>query len=159
MKLLQEGRPAILHGAKVGVATALVAGYYDRIRRMSRQELLDRLEASTLPARSAELELIRTAYGALADDIVKVQARFLNLTDADYDQVKRRIVEHWEEIQAIAAQVPPAEQIVALLRTVGGPATTAELGLSAEEQAQAIAYGHYLRDRFTSRKLARVLGL
>ena len=33
MKLLQEGRPAILHGAKVGVATILVAGIYDQIRR------------------------------------------------------------------------------------------------------------------------------
>ena len=159
MKLLQEGRPAILHGAKVGVAT--VSGGW-----------LLRPHPPHVPAGAAgpagivcaaraptEVERIRGAYGALADDIVKVQARFLNLTEADYDQIKRRIVEHWEEIQAIAAQVPPAEQIAALLRTVGGPSTTAELGLSAEEQAQAIAYGHYLRDRFTSRKLARVLGL
>lgn len=159
MKLLQEGRPAILHGAKVGVATALVAGYYDQFRRMSRQDVVDRLEASTLPPRAAEVERIREAYGALADDIVKVQAKFLNLTDADYDQIKHRIVENWDEIQAIAAQVPPADQIAALLRTAGGPSTTAELGLSADEEAQAIAYGHYLRDRFTSRKLARVLGL
>jgi glycerol-1-phosphate dehydrogenase [NAD(P)+] len=159
MKLLQEGRPAILHGAKVGVATALVAGFYDQFRRMSRQEVVDRLEASTLPPRAAEVERIREAYGALADDIVKVQAKFLNLNDADYDEIKHRIVEHWEEIQAIAAQVPPADQIAALLHTAGGPATTAELGLSADEEAQAIAYGHYLRDRFTSRKLARVLGL
>jgi glycerol-1-phosphate dehydrogenase [NAD(P)+] len=159
MKLLQEGRPAILHGAKVGVATSLVASYYDQFRRMSRQEVVDRLEASTLPPRAAEVERIREAYGALADDIVKVQAKFLNLSDADYDQIKHRIVEHWDEIQAIAAQVPPADEIAALLHTAGGPATTSELGLSADEESRAIAYGHYLRDRFTSRKLARVLGL
>jgi glycerol-1-phosphate dehydrogenase [NAD(P)+] len=33
MKLLREGRPAILHGAKVGVATVMVAELYDRVRR------------------------------------------------------------------------------------------------------------------------------
>ncbi len=66
---------------------------------------------------------------------------------------------HWDEIQAIAAQVPSSATIAELLRTVGGPTTVAELGLSADEQAQAVAYGHYLRDRFTARKLARVLGL
>ena len=83
MKLLREGRPAILHGAKVGVATALVAGFYDQIRRMSREELVDRLEASVLPARAAEVESIRTAYGEMTDDIVKVQAHFLDFTPAD----------------------------------------------------------------------------
>ncbi len=33
MMLLRQGRPAILHGAKVGVATALVAGLYARAAR------------------------------------------------------------------------------------------------------------------------------
>ena len=159
MKLLREGRPAILHGAKVGVATALVAGFYDQIRRLSREEMLDRLEASVLPARATEVEQIRTAYGEMTDEIVKGQAHFLDLTPAAYDELKHKIVTHWDEIQAIAAQVPPSATITDLLRTVGGPTTVAELGLSADEQAQAVAYGHYLRDRFTARKLARVLGL
>jgi glycerol-1-phosphate dehydrogenase [NAD(P)+] len=159
MKLLQEGRPAILHGAKVGVATALVAGFYARLRTLSRQEASDLLEASALPGREAEVAAIRAAYGDLADDIVAEHANFLNLHAAGYDALKRRVLAHWEEIQAITAQVPPPETIVQWLRAVGGPATTAELGLSPAEEAAAAANGHYLRDRFTVRKLARVLGL
>jgi hypothetical protein len=31
--------------------------------------------------------------------------------------------------------------------------------LSQEEEDLAIAYGHYLRDRFTVRKLMRMLGM
>jgi glycerol-1-phosphate dehydrogenase [NAD(P)+] len=46
MKLLREGRPAVLHGAKVGVATVLVAGLYDRVRSLSRDQVTDLLEAS-----------------------------------------------------------------------------------------------------------------
>ena len=62
MKLLQEGRPAILHGAKVGVATVLVADLYSRLRSLSREQAADLLEAATLPARAQEVAAIRAAY-------------------------------------------------------------------------------------------------
>jgi glycerol-1-phosphate dehydrogenase [NAD(P)+] len=159
MKLLREGRPAILHGAKVGVATVEVARIYDRIRRLSRQEVSDLLEASTLPAREEEIARIRAAYGEQADEIIAGHWSFLDLSEADYDGLKEKILTHWEEIQRIAAEVPPAEEIAALLQMVGGPSTVAALGLSDEELDLAVGNGHYLRDRFTSRKLARVLGL
>ena len=159
MKLLQEGRPAILHGAKVGVATALVAGLYAELRDLSREEAADRLEAAALPLRAAEEAAIRAAYGDLADDIMAEHANFLKLDEAAFDAIKRKILDNWDEIQAIAAQVPPPEQIVQWLELVGGPTTVADLGLSEQEQALALANGHYLRDRFTMRKLARVLGM
>jgi glycerol-1-phosphate dehydrogenase [NAD(P)+] len=159
MKLLREGRPAILHGAKVGVATVEVARIYDRTRRLSRQEVSDLLEASTLPTREDEVGRIRAAYGEQTDEIIAGHLAFLNLSEADYDDLKQKVLAHWDEIQAIAAEVPPAEEIAALLQTVGGPSSVAELGLSDEELNLAVGNGHYLRDRFTSRKLARVLGL
>jgi glycerol-1-phosphate dehydrogenase [NAD(P)+] len=159
MKLLQEGRPAILHGAKVGVATALVAGLYAQLRGLSREEAADRLEAAMLPPRAQEEAAIRAAYGDLADTVIAEHANFLKLDEEGYDAIKRKVLDHWDEIQAIAMQVPPPEQIVQWLVEVGGPTTVADLGLSAEEEALAIANGHYLRDRFTMRKLARVLGI
>lgn len=159
MTLLQEGRPAILHGAKVGVATALVAGLYAQLRGLTRAQASDLLEASALPSREAEVAAIRRAYGGLADDIAAEHANFLNLDAAAYDALKRKVLDHWEEIQAIAAQVPLPETIAGWLREVGGPATAAELGLSPAEEAAAAANGHYLRDRFTVRKLARVLSI
>lgn len=159
MKLLREGRPAVLHGAKVGVATVLVAGLYDRLRSISRTQAADLLEASSLPDRNAELARIRAAYGGEADEVARDQAPFLDLTPQAYDALKRRILDNWDELQAIAAQVPPANEVAHLLRTAGGPATVAEIGLSEQEQAMAVADAHYLRDRFTVRKLARVLGI
>ena len=87
------------------------------------------------------------------------QAAFLDLSPAAYDEIKHKILDNWDEIRAIAAQVPAPETSAELLRTVGGPTTVTGLGLSAQEQALAAANGHYLRDRFTARKLAEVLGL
>ena len=159
MKLLREGRPAILHGAKVGVATILVADLYQRVRALSRAEAADLLEASTLPPREQEVARIRAAYGDLADEVIAGQASFLNLDETGYDALKQKILAHWDEIQAIAAQVPPPQTIADLLRTVSGPTSTQELGLSQAEEMLAVDNGHYLRDRFTVRKLVRVLGL
>jgi glycerol-1-phosphate dehydrogenase [NAD(P)+] len=159
MKLLAEGRPAILHGAKVGVATVLVAGLYDRVRSLSRDQAADLLEASSLPDRAAELQRIAAAYGSEADEVSRDQARFLDLTAQDYDSLKRRILDNWDAIQAVAAQVPPAEAVARLLETAGGPSRIDQIGLSAEERDMALADAHYLRDRFTVRKLARVLGI
>ena len=159
MKLLREGRPAILHGAKVGVATVLVAGLYDRIRQLSRAEVADLLEASIWPTRAEELARITAAYGGLAAEVAAGQESFLGLDEAGVEQLKRKILAHWDEIQAVAAQVPPAEAVAALLATVGGPTTADDLGFNAVERELAIDNGHYLRDRFTVRKLVRVLGL
>ncbi len=159
MSLLRTGRPAILHGAKVGVATALVAGLYARLRNLTRAEAADLLEGSTLPGRAQEEAAIRAAYGDLAGDIIAEHANFLKLDEAGYDALKQKVLAHWEEIEVIAAQVPPPEQITGWLEEVGGPTNVAGLGLSEEEKALAIANGHYLRDRFTVRKLARVLGI
>ncbi|MBK8799899.1 MAG: iron-containing alcohol dehydrogenase [Anaerolineales bacterium] len=159
MKLLREGRPAILHGAKVGVATVLVAGLYDRVRQLSRAQISDLLEATTWPTQDEEAARMRAAYGDLADDIIAEHKAFLHVSSTQVETLKHKILDNWDEIQAIAAQVPPARAVADLLRRVGGPTTAAELGFDEEERDLAIANGHYLRDRFTVRKLVKVLGI
>jgi glycerol-1-phosphate dehydrogenase [NAD(P)+] len=157
MKLLREGRPAILHGAKVGVATTLVAELYAQVRRLSHAQVSDLLEASSLRERAAEVKQIEQTYGTQADEVMRAHRAFLDMSEATYDALKQRILAKWDEIQLIAAEVPPAETIADLLARVGGPITVADLGLTADEQALAEQNSHYLRNRFTVRKLMNVL--
>jgi glycerol-1-phosphate dehydrogenase [NAD(P)+] len=130
MKLLQEQRPSILHGAKVGYALIGVAQQYEKIRAISHEDVLDRLEEAVLPDREAEIAHIHEGYGPIGDGVIKGHGAFLDLTPAEFDSLKRRIAENWDGIQRIAAGVPPAQEIV-----------------------------NYLRSRFTVMKLSRVLGL
>ena len=159
MKLLHEGRPAILHGAKVGFATILATQLYEQLGRLSRAEIADRLEGLTLPDCAAEIAQIEGAYGTLAPDIIKIQQPFLTMDAARFDQLKARILQHWAAIQTIGAQLPASTTFHALLQQVGGPTSGAELGLSEAEVAAGAAAGHYLRNRFTVRKLVHYLGL
>lgn len=160
MRHLAEGSSATLHGAKVGVATIMVAERYEQLRTLDRDEVVRRLRAVDPPSRADEVETIRRVYGPIAESIIGVQSAFLNLADRvddSLDALFSRIVERWDEILEIAATVPPPERIREWLTAVGAPITTAELDLSDEERDTAFRHSHYLRDRFTIRKLERYL--
>jgi len=171
MKLLQEHRPAILHGAKVGIGTVLTARRYETIRSLRRQDVAERLALAPPPGGEAEIRRIRSAYGApsewrlckkegaLADQIIAQQQPFLEMSPTAFDALKRRIVDQWEQIQEIADSVPPAQELARMLKQVGGPTAPHEVGLAEDEVQQALESAHYLRQRFTVAKLGHLLGL
>lgn len=159
MKLVREGRKPVLHGAKTGMATVIIARYYQQIREMSRDEAARRLAASHRPDRDQEIERIRFAYGDQTDQVIAEQKAFLDWSDADYEWLKQRILDRWLQVHAIAAEVPSPQALASLLARAGGTADPQALGLGSEEMALAEVYGHYVRNRFTVMKLSRVLGL
>jgi glycerol-1-phosphate dehydrogenase [NAD(P)+] len=159
MKLLREGRPAILHGAKVGVGTVHAARRYEWLSRMSREQLAERLQSYALPDRDAEIERIRAGFGPVADQVIAAQAPFLDLSEADFDQVKQRVMFKWDEIQGIARSVPPPKVISDLLRAAGGPKDYHLLGLTDEDMSMALTCAVYVRSRFTINRLSQILGI
>jgi len=159
MKLVREGRKPVLHGAKTGMATVIIARYYNQIRQMSRDEAAQRLTVAQWPDRNAEIQRIRFAFGDLTDQLIVEQAAFLDVTEARWQQLKQRILDRWSEVQAVAAEVPPPAVLTDLLERAGGTADYRALGLGDQEMAVAEEYGHYVRNRFTVMKLSRVLGL
>ena len=159
MKLLREDRPAVLHGAKVGLCTLLAAELYGQLRKLNRADAATRLAEATQPERAADMQRIRQAFGPIAENLFVEQAPFLEMPGADFARLKQRILEHWDEIQALAAEVPAHDKLAELLSQAGGAARPAGLGLSEEEVQQALTESHFLRNRFTICKLGRMLGL
>jgi glycerol-1-phosphate dehydrogenase [NAD(P)+] len=157
MKLLREGKPAILHGAKVGAATVLTAGLYERLRRLPRAEAARRLETSRRPSPESEMQVIRQAYGPAAEEVARTQAPFLAMTDQGWERLKQKIIDCWETVMEIAREVPGPQEVARLLKRVGGPSTVGELGLPESWQEHAVSSAHYLRNHFTVLRLARVL--
>ncbi len=156
-RLLVENRPALLHGAKVGVGTSLIAAYWQQVRGMSRAEAARRLAAHGLPDRDQEIANIRVGWPFAVDQVLTEQASFLNMDAAGYAALSEKILDHWDDIQAIAADVPAPEKVIDTLRRVGGPTTVAELGLEPRDLADAFASAHYLRNRLPMLRLRRML--
>jgi len=159
MKLLWEHRPALLHGAKVGVASIFIAEEYEKVRRISRQQLIQHLKDAQLPDREQEVQRIRVAYGVTADDVIEAQSEFLNMSADKFDLLKHRIIEQWSLVQDIAATVPGPEELADVLGQAGAETSAQSLGLSDQEVKLALDYGHYLRNRLTVSKLNYLIGL
>lgn len=159
MRLLQQGRPAVLHGAKVGVATVLMARAYEHLRAISHQNTIQMVART--PARDAnELRTrIRAGYGSLAESIIEEHRDVLAILDDLWAKLESRLEERWDQVLAIAADVPSPDTITAQLQAAGAPTRPAELGFTALETDDALRYSHLLRNRLTVRWVERGLGL
>ena len=156
---LQDGGPQPLHGAQVGVATILVARLYARLRELTRADAGRLLETPQAARRAEQTAEIEAGYGSMAPTIVAEHAGFLEMSADREAALRSTLLERWDDVQAILSSVPEAQLIERLLRRVGGPTTTAELGLSEARARSGFLYGHYLRERFTVAKLAHLLGV
>lgn len=76
---------------------------------------------------------------------------------ADYAALSEKVLSHWDDIQAIAADVPAPEKVIDTLRRAGGPTTVAELGLEPRDLADALMVAHYLRNRLPMLRLRLML--
>ena len=159
IKLLQNHRPAQLHGAQVGVGTVLAASMYERLRGLRQAQAAARLQAYSWPNPQDEIAHIQQAYGPAAPEVITTQQDFINLSPPAVQTLKERIIQSWDQIQGIAAPVPPAARVIELLEQAGGVTTPQALGLSDEEVASGLNDSHYMRDRFMAGKLCRMLGL
>lgn len=81
------------------------------------------------------------------------------MSEGDYETLKQRLLAAWERILEIAATVPGAAETARLLALAGCPTDPRELGLGADEIALGLKNAHYIRDRFTIKKLSRLLAL
>jgi glycerol-1-phosphate dehydrogenase [NAD(P)+] len=159
ISLLQKDRAPVLHGAKVGVGTVLAAGRFQAILNLSHQEATERLAAASVRSPKEEISRIQKAFGPVANRIIPNHQPYLELLEANHQQLRDRIGERWGEIQNIAAAVPPGPEIAVLLRQVGAPSDAGGLGLNEADVEQALEYAHYLRARFTVHTLGRLLHL
>jgi len=159
MKLLRQGRPAVLHGAKVGIGTILIAERYDRIRELSLDQVEMRLSQATLPDWEEERREIEFAYGPVSERIEKEQRSYLEKLASDFPLFQERVIGSWSEILEAAALVPTARQVRELLDQVSAPTDVTMLGMDPGEEAEALRYAHYMRRQYTIPKLGRLLNL
>jgi glycerol-1-phosphate dehydrogenase [NAD(P)+] len=159
MRLLREGRPPILHGLKVAIGTLETARLWDRIRVLSPARAAEALARASLPPRDQEEARILAAFGDQAEEVLANQGAFRTMGGPEFEELKMRILSGWEKIQGYASRVPSLAESKRLLAIAGCPTEAQDLGLGAEEIELCLKNAHYLRGRFTVKKLALMLGI
>ncbi len=159
LKHLREGRPDVSHGMKVGFAATLIAKKYEELRKIHINNAKTMLLKNKPIRREKEIEIIRSAYGQIADQIIHIQEKYLFISQNSYDQLCEKIIEKWDAIQQIASSVPSSNEIKNLLRQVGVPTNPRDLHITDLEVEEALQYSHYLRGNFTILKLFKLMGI
>ncbi|MDR6554477.1 sn-glycerol-1-phosphate dehydrogenase [Paenibacillus qinlingensis] len=154
MVLLQQRRRALLHGAKVGVATVLMAQRYQALLELTADEAAARLAQGLAPSAQTDAERIRAAYGAMAEAIIAENASAMGV---DARALGARIAKHWGDVQSIARAVPPPAQLAAWLAAVQGPVTPDQLGVEPALVEASLQDALFVRNRFTILRLQRLL--
>lgn len=156
MVLLQQRRRALLHGAKVGVATVLMAQRYQALQGLTADAAAARLAQGQVPSELSDAERIRQVYGDMAEQVIAENFP-ANGTAIDAQALKARIAEKWGDVQAIVRAVPAPAQLIAWLETVQGPVTPEQLGVEPELVEASLQDALFVRNRFTILRLLRLL--
>lgn len=154
MVLLQQRRRALLHGAKVGVATVLMAQRYQALLGLTAGDAAARLAQGHAPGAQADAERIRAAYGAMAEAIIAENASAMGV---DAQALQARIAASWGDVLDIARAVPAPEQLAAWLAAVDGPVTPDQLGVEPALVEASLEVALFVRNRFTILRLQRLL--
>ncbi|MEA4928271.1 MAG: sn-glycerol-1-phosphate dehydrogenase [Candidatus Limiplasma sp.] len=160
MFALERGERADLHGLEVGVGTALTLSIYDRLRRIAPDAA--RAEAALQALDSAVWEAeMRRVFGAAAQTLLDSERQCWHLNDPARSRARReRILTQWPELLRIMdEELPPADQTIALMRSLGMPTTPAQLGHNARDTRDAFLYSRNIRDKYLTSSLLWDLGL
>lgn len=145
-----EKKEGLYHGHAVGVAAIICAEWYQRLKALSRKGVEDLLERSEIPPRSVQIAAIEKNLPRIAGELIESDPIYMQLSDpAKFKTIRERILDRWDDVQATAAVVPDADAIRGWIKSLGGPVTPQELGVTKEQVEIAIDYGHYLRERFS----------
>lgn len=162
MKFLMEGKKAILHGTKVGVATVAALRMYQMLAQtLGELPDFDFAGAAARPFDRAAWETqIRDVFGDAAESIIALEDR-AGKNDSQARNLRLQTIKKnlKEVLWAIRHDLPPVEEVEKLLLSLDAPVHPEQIGVSLTEVREAVLYAKEVRDRYTLLQLLWDLGL
>lgn len=154
----QAGRPPVPHGTQVGVGTVLILQLVERLRETTVDFGAARAAARAYDPAAWARE-VRAAYGPAAGGILQLEER-ARKNDTPGRLARLDAMEaHWGEIAALLDALPPAREIMDLLRSLGSPCLPGEIGVDDALLKRTFLYCKEVRARYTILQLVWDLGL
>ena len=132
-----------IHGECVGVGTVLCAEEYHRMAAKT---------PKAKPFEPLDEAWVREKFGSLADGIIKE-----NENDVLSTFDPQNIVDHWDEIRAIVAKIPEAEELRETFRRLGGKYRLSDIGIDEALAPEVPDISAAIRNRLTLARMRRVL--
>ena len=158
MAFIRTGRPPVLHGSKVGLATLMTCLLYRHLIDLQP----DFRRARRIALQYQENDWVRKMqqiYGSGADEIIRLEKR-TGRHDAEKACARISQIEKcWPAILALVRQtIPEPADIRPILLQSGGITEPAELGISRELVADSLRHAMEMRPIYTLLRLYSDLG-
>lgn len=159
MMALERDEISDLHGIQVGVGTALTFPLLWRMRDITPDRARAEAAMRDFDPLAWEAE-VRDIFGHVAPTIIALEGVVRKNDPARHAKRLDNIMKGWEEIRAIIqAELPPAEEIDALMTRLGMPRTPEDLHISALDTRRAFLGSREIRDKYLTSSLLWDLGL
>ena len=160
MQALHKGVPSDLHGIQVGVGTQLTLWIYEHMLNAEKVDVERAQKALAAFSQEAWEREMRRVFGPIAPSILEIEEKTGKNRPETHRARLQSIVEHWGEIRAIIREeLPPREDILALMRSCGMPVTPKDLNLTRQDTLDALIGSREIRDKYLTSSLLWDLGL
>ena len=157
MRFLFDNKPAVLHGIKVGLATILISQLYERLRHENLNSLL--ISQISVSSNNTWSEEVHRVFLDAAQEVIELEnAVGKNSLEGHRERIKS-ISQNWERILEVLDTVPEPQVIRGLLKSVNGPTSYEQVGITHELVREAVLYGKEIRPRYTILQLLWDLNL
>ncbi|MDY0094305.1 MAG: sn-glycerol-1-phosphate dehydrogenase [Candidatus Vecturithrix sp.] len=157
MKAFLEEKTPHLHGTKVGVATGVIAKFYEKFFTRNPVDV----NLAAVRARKHSLEKIEAAIrrnlGRAAEGVVEV-ARSIYLSWEEQQQQIKKLQAAWQEIKAIQAITPTFQQVFDIQKAVGASILPHEIEVDRELLRETLLNAKEVRSKYTVLHAAETLG-
>lgn len=138
----RDRHPGTLHGQQVGVAALTMA-------RLQQQFLASETPPQVSATVIDEDDMVRRMGPKIAEECA-MEWRKKSFSAESAAAFNEKMDEIWPKLRAeLQAFTIPVSDMYAMLEAVGGPKTSAELGLDQAFYREAVQHNHEMRDRFS----------
>ncbi|WP_113672891.1 sn-glycerol-1-phosphate dehydrogenase [Vallitalea guaymasensis] len=159
MMFLFQGKEAVLHGTKVGIATLIIAKLYEMLTNTN-------LDFDKALKHAEEFDYndwvknIKQKYKHAANDVIKLEQKTNKNSKEEHKIRIQKINQNWDEIiDTIKDIIPPTEELKAMLLKVGAPITPNQVEVDSTTVSDSIKIAKELRARYTVLQLLWDVGL
>lgn len=158
MRHLVSNKTSVLHGIKIAIGAIISAQWYRSLRNMNKEDVLQ--QKLQVPDYGKDLSDIEELLGEPGKILLEENTYISTLDIHRVAQIRTRLLDHWNEVQSIAARVPEPEELSEFFNNAGGRTIISRYtGLTDDEIRTAARLSHYVRNRFTIKTLLFTLGL
>ncbi len=159
MMSLERGNKPELHGIQVGIGTLLTLQIWEKLRKIDPGR--DKAESfiKAFDEQTWKATVLRI-FGSAGEGILTAAVREGRNDPAAHARRLEQILTHWPQIlKIVREELPPYEDVAALMRGLNMPMTPEEIGFSAQDTRDALLGAREIRNKYLTSSLMWDLGL